>query len=476
MIDYIEGDQRDQDFLLPESVEDYVSEDNPVRFIDGFVDQLDLAECGFIGERKSNAGRPSYAPGDLLKLYLYGYTNRTRSSRMLERACHINLEAIWLMRRLKPDHKTIAEFRRKNPKAFKQVFRQFVLLCRQLNLVSGEIVAIDGTQLKAVNNPKKNLTRTRLKRMIKETDQQIEEYLKKLDDEDARERGGRKLNRPKLRGKIAQIEEELAAMKKLEAQMEAEGVKQISDTDPESRAMAKNPRIAVGYNAQASADEANCIIVAQDLSNDVQDYDQLEPMARESKENLGDPENLNVTADKGYDKASQMKAVEDLGCRCHVPGRRNSSKGAKYFTKDAFRYLKTKDAYRCPAGKLLPRRYEALVDGRKVYTYCDPAACKDCPLMSKCTPKQRGRNITRGEHESIIENIHQRMEKEPEIYKRRGATIEKVFGTIKWAMGAEALLLKGVEKCQGEWSLLCTCYNIKRAIKLLGVNKLLEAM
>ena len=168
MIDYIEGEQRDQDFLLPESVEDYVSEDNPVRFIDGFVDQLGLAECGFIRERKSNAGRPSYDPSDLLKLYLYGYTNRTRSSRMLERACHINLEVIWLMRRLKPDHKTIAEFRRKNPKAFKQVLRQFVLLCRKLGLVAGEIVAIDGTQLKAVNNPKKNLTRTRLKRQIKE--------------------------------------------------------------------------------------------------------------------------------------------------------------------------------------------------------------------------------------------------------------------------------------------------------------------
>ena len=476
MINYIEAEQRDQDFLLPESVEDYVSEDNPVRFIDGFVDQLDLAECGFIKKRKSKAGRPGYDPSDLLKLYLYGYSNRTRSSRMLERACHINLEVIWLMRRLKPDHKTIAEFRQKNPSSLKQVFRQFVMLCRKLGLVAGEIVAIDGTQLKAVNNPKKNLTRTRLKRQIKETDQQIEEYLKRLDDGDAREKGGRKLNRPKLRGKIAQIQEELAEMKKLEAQMEAEGVKQISDTDPESRAMAKNPRIAVGYNAQASADEENCIIVAEDLSNDVQDYDQLEPMARQSKENLGDPENLSVTADKGYDKATQMKAVEDMGCHCHVPGRRQSTKGDKCFTRDAFRYLKTKDAYRCPAGKLLPLRYENVVDGQIRYTYCDPQACKDCPLKSKCTTKERGRNIIRGEHEATVELIRKRMELEPEIYKRRGATIEKVFGTIKWAMGAEALLLKGVEKCRGEWSLLCTCYNIKRVIKLLGVKTLLEAM
>jgi len=207
-----------------------VGEDNPVRFIECFVDQLDLAECGFVKNRTTAAGRPGYAPSDLLKLYLYGYTNRTRSSRMLERACNINMEVIWLMRRLKPDYKTIAEFRRKNSESFKQVFRQFVLLCRQLGLVSGEIVAIDGTQLKAVNNPKKNLTRTRLKRMINDADKQIEAYMKRLDDEDTREKGGRKLNRSKLRTKLSQIEEELSSMKELERRMEAEGIKQISDT------------------------------------------------------------------------------------------------------------------------------------------------------------------------------------------------------------------------------------------------------
>lgn len=475
-MNYIEGEDREQELLLPESLENYVAEDNPVRFIEGFVDKLDLVECGFVEERSTASGRPSYSPKDLLKLYLYGYTNRTRSSRMLERACHINMEVIWLMRRLKPDHKTIAEFRRKHPKSFKAVFRQFVFLCRSLGLVRGEIVAIDGTQLKAVNNPKKNLTRTRLKQMIAEADKQIETYMARLDDEDAREKGGRKLNRTKLRSKLSQIEEGLSQMKELEAQMESEGIKQISDTDEDSRAMAKNPRIAVGYNAQASADEANCIIVAEDLSNDVHDYDQLEPMARQSKEHLGDPENLNVTADKGYDKASQMKAVEDLGCRCHVPGRRSSVKGSKHYTKDAFRYLKTKDAYRCPAGKLLHRRYETLTNGKLNYVYNNTEACQGCRLFNKCTTKDRGRNIMRGVDESTVERIRERMKKEPEIYKRRGATIEKVFGTIKWAMGAESLLVKGVEKCQGEWSLLCTCYNIKRAIKLLGVKKLLEAM
>ncbi len=473
---YLEGDNRDQELLLPERLDGYISEDNAVRFIDLFVDKLDLKECGFESVRQDTRGRPGYAPADLLKLYLYGYSNRTRSSRQLERACHINMEVIWLMRRLKPDHKTIAEFRRKHPAAFKKVFRQFVLLCRKLNLVAGELVAIDGTQLKAVNHPSKNLSRTRLQRQMKEADKQIEAYLQQLDDEDAREKGGRKLNRAKLRKKLDRLETELESMKELDAAMEQADVKQVSHTDPDSRSMAKNPRIAVGYNAQASADEKHGLIVAEDLTNDVQDYDQLEPMARQSKENLGDPEDLDVTADKGYDKASQMKAVEAMGCRCHVPGRRSSRKGGTLYTKDAFRYLTTKDAYRCPAGELLYRHYQSEVGGKTIYTYHNPEACKGCRLFHRCTTKERGRSITRGEDEAIVETVRKRMRKEPEKYKRRGATIEKVFGTIKWAMGAENLLMKGLENAKGEWSLLCACYNLKRIIKLIGMKDLMETL
>ena len=473
---YLEGEDRDQELLLPERLDGYIAEDNAVRFIDLFVDKLDLKECGFESIRQDTRGRPGYAPSDLLKLYLYGYSNRMRSSRQLERACQINMEVIWLMRRLKPDHKTIAEFRRKHPAAFKKMFRQFVLLCRKLNLVAGELVAIDGTQLKAVNNPSKNLSRTRLQRQMKEADKQIEAYLQQLDDEDAREKGGRKLNRAKLRQKLDRLETELESMKELDAAMEQADVKQISHTDPDSRSMAKNPRIAVGYNAQASADEKHGLIVAEDLTNDVQDYDQLAPMARQSKENLGDPEGLDVTADKGYDKARQMKEVEAMGCRCHIPGRRNSRKGGRLYTKDAFRYLKTKDAYRCPAGKLLHCRYQSEVGGKSIYTYHNPEACKGCRLFSRCTTKERGRSITRGEDEAVVETVRQRMRKEPEKYKRRGATIEKVFGTIKWAMGAENLLMKGLENAKGEWSLLCVCYNLKRLINLIGVKELMQTL
>jgi hypothetical protein len=211
------------------------------------------------------------------------------------------------------------------------------------------------------------------------------------------------------------------------------------------------------------------------VTKDVHDYDQLTPMTEQSMEHLGHPEKLTVTADKGYDKTSQLKAVEALGCECHVPRRHNRPKQGALYTRDAFKYLKTKDAYRCPAGKLLPKRYEATVKGQGRYSYCDPQACRDCPIKAKCTTKERGRTIVRMEDESVSEVIQQRMQREPEKYKRRGATVEKVFGTIKWAMGGEALLMKGLENAKGEWSLLCTCYNLKRIIKLIGVKALLEA-
>lgn len=475
-MEYIKGDSRDQELLLPESLEDYVSDDNPVRFIDAFVERLDMAECGFARSVSNARGRPSYDPRDLLKLYLYGYMNRTRSSRMLEKACRVNMEAIWLMRKLKPDHKTIAEFRRKSPKAFKAVFRKFVILCRGMGLFGGDLVAVDGTQLKAVNNPRKNLTRNRLKRMIAQADERIEEYMKRLDDEDAREKGGRRLDRGKLKAKIESMETELESMEILEEAMEEAGVNQISDTDEDGRAMSKNPRVAVGYNAQASADEKHGLVVAEELSNDVHDYDHLASMAKQSKENLGDPEGLDVVADKGYDKASQMKEAEEAGCRCHVPERKSRGGGSDLYSKESFRYLKTKDAYRCPAGKLLPRRYETFKQGKIHHAYTDLGVCSGCSIMSKCTSNARGRTIWRREDEYVAERVRRRMEKEPEKYKRRGATVEKVFGTIKWAMGCESLLMKGLEKCRGEWSLMCACYNMKRAISILGVEKLIEEL
>ncbi|MCH6259380.1 IS1182 family transposase, partial [Puniceicoccaceae bacterium K14] len=474
---YIEGESRDQELLLPESIEDYVSEENPVRFVEAFVDQLDMEECGFERRIGKTRGRPSYNPRDLLKLYLFGYMNRNRSSRMLERACHVNLEAIWLMRKLKPDHKTIAEFRRKNPKAFKQCFRKFVLLCRNLGLLGSDLVAIDGTKLKGVNSPRKNLTRSKLQRMIKDADAKLEDYFKRLDDQDARDHNGRKTNKKKLRKRIDMIEGQLAAMKELEKSMEDAGLTQISKTDEDSRSMPKNPRVGVGYNGQAGADEKHGMIVAEDLTNEIHDYDQLAPIAKQAKDNLGSPEKLKIAADKGYDKASQMRAVEDSGMQCYVASREYSRQiGGALYGKDAFRYLKTKDSYKCPADAILPRKHEIEVNGRLRIAYHNSAACDACSIREKCTANKKGRIVYRYRDEEVAAMVRKRMEANPEVYKRRGPTVEKCFGSIKWAMGCENLLMKGLKKCRGEWSLMCLCYNLKRAISILGVEKLVEAV
>ncbi len=476
-MNFIEGESREQELLLPERLEDYVGDDNPVRFIEAFVDRLEMGDCGFERSAANARGRPSYDPRDLLKLYLYGYMNRTRSSRMLERACHVNLEAIWLMRKLRPDHKTIAEFRRRNPKAFKAVFRKFVLLSRNLGLLGGDLVAIDGTKLKGVNSPRKNLTRSKLQRMIRDADARLEDYLRRMDDQDARDHNGRRSDKRRLKARIGLIESELAAMRDLDETMGKVGVTQVSTTDGDSRSMPKNPRVGVGYNGQAGADGKHGLIVSEDLTNQIHDYDQLEPLAMQAKENLGNPESLKVAADKGYDKASQMRAVEDAGMECHVPSREYSrQRGGALYGKDSFRYLKTKDAYRCPAGAILPRKHEIEVRGRLRIAYHNSSACESCAIRSKCTANVKGRIVYRYRDEEVAAMVRKRMEANPEVYKRRGPTVEKCFGTIKWAMGCENLLMKGLEKCRGEWSLMCACYNMKRAISILGVEKLLEEL
>jgi transposase len=472
---YIQGDSRDQALLLPEQLDEYVGPDNPVRFIDAFVDKLDALDLGFERSRAKATGRPGYDPRDLLKLYLYGYCNRTRSSRALERATHVNLEAIWLMRRLKPDHKTIANFRKDNAQAFKSVFRQFTLLCRRLDLVGERRVAIDGTQLKAVNSPRANLTAAKIKRALQKADEDLKAYLELLDDQDAREGGGDPLDREALLSRIDSLEKEIEYVKDLEAQLAESGQAQLSETDPDSRSMAKNPRVAVGYNAQAAADEKHGLIVAEDLVNDVTDQAQLEPMARQASEALDHPEGLEVLADKGYNTASQMAEVEDAGMLCHVPPPA-SVRAGKLYGKAAFKYLEDEDAYLCPAGKTLPAFSQSIVGGEEATNYKNPQACSSCPIRAKCTNARAGRSITRLAHEEVHERVRQRMKEQPEVYKRRAPTVEKAFGSIKWSMGCENLLVKGLRRCRGEWSLMCSCYNLKRALNLVGVAGLLESL
>src|SRR5271155_5071205 len=266
---HISGFERRQLLLLPEAVDDYVGSDNPVRFIDAFVDGLDLAAAGFGRVEAKATGRPGYAPGDLLKLYIYGYLNRVRSSRRLERECRCNIEVIWLLRTLKPDFKTIADFRRDNRAAFRAVFRQFVLLCRRLDLYGRELLAVDGTRIKAVNNKDRNFTRSSLREFIRRADERLEDYLKRLDEGDVEDGGGARTKN--LAEKIAALSEKRGRYQAMLAQLDRTGEDQISLTDPDSRAMAAHTKVGVGYNIQVAVDAKNKLIVEQAVTNPVVD-------------------------------------------------------------------------------------------------------------------------------------------------------------------------------------------------------------
>jgi Transposase and inactivated derivatives len=387
---HIAGLERDQLLLLPEAVDDYVGSDNPVRFIDAFVDGLDLTAAGFLRVEAKAMGRPGYAPGDLLKLYIYGYLNRVRSSRRLETECHRNIEVLWLLRTLKPDFKTIADFRRDNRAAFRAVFRQFVLLCRRLDLYGRELLAVDGTRIKAVNNKDRNFTRSSLREFIRRADEWLEDYLKRLDEgdvEDGATGGGARTKN--LAEKIAALNEKARPLPSDAgpARPNRRGPDLADRSD--SRAMAAHTKVGVGYNIQVAVDAKNKLIVEQAVTNQVVDMGLLTQTAEPAREVLG-VETIDVVADRGYFKIEDIEACEKTGCVPHVAKpQRGSSVREGLFRKDEFRYHAGLDAYVCPAGKLLtPIRRGRMRDLERT-DYGNPKACRACPLRARCTNDAR---------------------------------------------------------------------------------------
>src|SRR6201992_1902855 len=335
---HIAGHDRSQLLLLPESLDDYVGPENPVRFIEAFVDGLDLAASGFARVAPRGTGRPGYDPADLLQLYIYGYLNRIRSSRRLAAETHRNVEVIWLLRHPKPAFKTIADFRRDNRKGFRPVFREFTLLCRQLDLFGRELLAVDGTRIKAVNNKDTNFTRASLTEFIRLADAKLEDYLQRLDSSDANEAttaGSRVKN---LAEKITAIRERRERYKDMLAELDQTGESQISLTDPDSRAMAAHTHVAVGYNVQVAVDAKHKLIVEQQVTNQVVDMGLPAQTAEPAKEVLG-VERIAVVADRGYFKIEDIEACEKAGLDPYVPRpQRGPSVRAGLFRKDEFSY------------------------------------------------------------------------------------------------------------------------------------------
>jgi transposase len=472
---HILGHDRSQLLLLPEVVDDYVGADNPVRFIDVFVDGLNLAALGFVGTVPKATGRPGYAPADLLKLYIYGYLNRVRSSRRLEAETHRNVEMIWLLRHLKPDFKTIADFRRDNHAAFRAVFRQFVLLCRQLDLFGRELLAVDGTRIKAVNNKNRNFTRASLRQYIEGADKRLADYLRRLDEGDAKEGGtggGSRVHN--LAEKIAAIRGKRDRLHKLLTELEETGESQISLTDPESRAMAGHTRVAVGYNVQLAVDAKHKLIVEQEVTNQVVDMGLLKETAEPAREILG-VEQIDVVADRGYFKIEDIEACDQAGLTPYVPKpQRGPAVRNGFFRKDEFRYDSDQDVFVCPSGQTLAPHHVGKLRDLKKIDYSNPAACPDCPLRARCTTNIR--RVSRLENEAVLDRMAARLKVRPDILDRRRETVEHPFGSIKQWMNQGAFLMRGLPNVRGEFSLTALVYNLRRALNIVGVGALTAAV
>ena len=476
-MNYIQGRDRHQTIQLPELLDDYITEENPVRFIDAFVEQLDLEKLEFQHSHLNSTGRPPYNPADLLRLYIYGYTNRVRSSRGLEKEAGRNLEVMWLIRKLKPDYKTIADFRKDNLEAIKGVWKQFLVLCKRMEMFGAELVAIDGSKFRAVNSKQRNFNEKKLERSIKYIEEKIDSYAKQLDEQDALESEQQSPTAVELKEKIEKLKERKHNYENLTEKLKASGQTQISLTDPDSRLMSMGKGADVCYNVQSVVDEKHKLIVVADVTNEVSDQAQLSKMAKEAKAVLG-VEKIEALADTGYYDGSEVKECEKAGISCYIP-KANTSANTKLglFGKEKFIYQEEKDSYLCPAGEELTYRYETMEQGRQIRYYTTSAGtCRNCPLRAQCTRNKKNRRITRWVDESILEQMQKRMEADPEKYKKRKCIVEHPFGTIKRWMDQSYFLMRGIEKVRAEICLTAMAYNIKRLITILGVKRMVEAV
>jgi transposase len=473
---FVEGVGRAQSTLLPASLDDYVSEDNPVRVVDVFVDSLNLDKLGFVGVRPLETGRPSYHPGMMLKLYIYGYLNRVPSSRRLERECQRNIELIWLTGQLAPDFKTIADFRKDNGQAIREVCREFVALCRKLDLFSAASVAIDGSKFKAVNARDKNFTEAKMKRRLERIDESIARYLSQLETADRHGDAVPEAKVERLKGKIEKLKEEIVRLNEINAEMMKSEDKQISLSDPDARSMATSGKDTgiVGYNVQIAVDTQHHLIVAHEVTNVGSDRHQLASMAAQTRSEMG-VDTLNVVTDRGYYDSQEILACEEAGIAVTLPKPLTSgAKAAGRFGKQDFIYVAAEDIYRCPAGERLTYRFTVEEHGRMLRRYWT-TACQDCALKAQCTTGPE-RRIPRWEHEDVLEKVQQRLDQDPNKMTLRRQTAEHPFGTIKAWMGATHFLMRRRYKVATEMALNVLAYNMKRVIAILGCGPLLQAI
>lgn len=474
---FIEGIDRNQTTLFPERLEDWVGDDNPVRVVDAFVDQLDLSGLGFKRVDPSVTGRPGYYRSDLLKLHIYGYLNRVQSSRRLEREAARNVEVMWLVGRLVPDHKTIADFRKDNGRGIRKACVQFVALCRQFGLLASASVAIDGSKFKAVNTRDRNFTKGKIKRRLAQIEDSVARYLGQLDSADRQEASLAQTTKiDHLNDKIAKLKEEMERLAEIEKEMLSRPEQQISQTDPDARSMATSGRGSgmVGYNVQTAVDTEHHLIVAHEVTNVGTDKSLLSHMAKRTKAAF-ETGTLEVVADRGYYKSAEILKCEEAGITVTLPKPQTSNNKAKgLFVKPDFVYLADQDVYRCPAGQSLTYRFTREEQGLMLRRYwC--TVCQDCDLRDQCTTGKE-RRIRRWEHEEVLETVQRRLDEHPGKMRTRRETVEHPFGTLKCWMGYTHFQMKTLKHVATEMALHVLAYNIKRVINIMGIGALIAAM
>lgn len=475
---YIKGSDRSQGLLLPQTVDDYVAENNAVRAIAAFLERLDFVKLGFVRAQAAETGRPGYDPRLLMGLYLWGHLNGMCSSRKLARECQRNLEVIWLCTNLHPDFKTIADFRTANGAGIKGVVVEFRRWCMAAGLYGKEIVAVDGSKFKAVNSRQRNYTREKLEQVLARERAKIKEYLEAMDAADAaeaEEEGEAELTAEQLKEKIAGLERYLAEHEQLAQELEKSGESQVSQTDPDAKLMKTARGSEVSYNVQTVVDSKLKLLVTYEVTNEGNDLGQLAVMAQAAQEALG-VEELTVLADGGYYEGKGLKECEEAKLITYVPQPQSgAAKHRGVFANKQFRYDSERDLYVCPQGEELELRRINEKNGKQYKIY-KTKACNGCPLRAQCTTSKYGRKILRWVDQEVLERLQARNRGRPELLKLRKTLAEHPFGTIKRGMNQGSFLLKGSNKVNIEFGLTMLGYNFKRVLNHLGVPKMLHFM
>ena len=474
---YIEGTSRTQIILFPETIDEYISEDSIVRFVEAYVNSLSMRDLGFTYSEPKDTGRKAYNPSDMLKLYIYGYMRKIRSSRQLESETHRNVELMWLMKKLQPDFKTISDFRKDNLESIKKVCREFTIFCRKLNLIGSDLVAIDGSKFKALNNKEKCYTKNFMKKELQEIDEKINNYLQAIENSDKKEKEFSKIKSEELNHVIENLEKERKEIEEMLKEIETGKVDQVSKTDSDSRMM-KTPGSGyqVSYNAQIAVDSKHHMIVESEVTNEQNDLKCLSQIAEKSKQIL-EVDNLKVVCDSGYFSEKEISDCEKNNIDCYVAiPRKFSNESLGMYGLSEFKFDQSTDTYLCPQNKKMTYKGTYIKGNRTLRRY-ECSDCNKCQFKKQCTGSKGNRYISRSEFEEVMQRVRERMKANREILKTRSKTVEHIFGTMKqWLGYGGGFLLKGLKKVNGEFSLISLVYNMKRAIKIIGMKKLIESL